>query len=147
MIKDIFDIEPIQKNAVVMFLAISCICFLQLYIFKREIFNDNLFISVGLSFAMAICWIIVQLPSFILIFLVSRVNDDKPLKEENVALAFGVFLLFWIIILTYIGYELDLSYKNFIRVVITVMFTRMLFWIVYLIIKNGKKVQKQKNVD
>ena len=43
MIKEFFEIEPSQKNTLLSLLGISFLCFLQLYLFKIEIFENNTF--------------------------------------------------------------------------------------------------------
>ncbi|TRX15826.1 hypothetical protein [Flavobacterium franklandianum] len=140
MIKEIFDIEPIQKNSLIVFLSVCCISFLQLFLFKREIIENNSFVTIGLILGLSISWVILQLPSLVL-FAKFVIRDDvknNDLLFDRIALTLGILLLVWMITLTYIAYELNLDFRSFIRISITFMIMKTLFWGIFVIIKNGK---------
>ncbi len=146
MIKEIFDIEPIQKNSLIGFLSICCISFLQLFLFKREIIESNSFLTIGLVLGLSISWVIIQLPSYILFVecTIKKEDDNENLLYDRIALTFGIFLLMWMIILTYIAYEFNLDFKSFIRISIILMIIKSLFWGISLIIKNGRNAKLKK---
>jgi hypothetical protein len=141
MIKEIFDIEPILKNLLIVFLCVCCISFLQLFLFKREIIVNNSFLTIGLILSLSVSWTIAQLPSLILFAncVIKNENENNDLLFDRIALCLGILLIGWMIILTYIAYELNLDFKSFIRISIVVMIIKSLFWGICVIIKNGKK--------
>jgi hypothetical protein len=141
MIKEFFEIETTQKNSLIAFLGVLCVSFLQLYLFKRNIIETNTFLAIGLSLGMSVCWIIIQIPGYYM-FLDSsdeNINNSGKTTYDKVPLGFGVMLLIWMLLLTYIAYELNLSLKTFIRLVISIMFLRLIFWFFYSGIKRSKK--------
>lgn len=142
MIKEIFDIEPIQKNALISFVGISFLSFLQLYIFKNELLDRSSFEIIGISLAMAVCWTILNIPSLI-VFYNSEAPEEDISKEriinyEKVIFIFGILILSWITLLTYISYELGLCFKDFIRLSIFISIIRFLFWLIYGAFKKSK---------
>jgi hypothetical protein len=62
MIKEIFDIEPIQKNNLLSLTGISFLSFLQLYLFKNEILEKNTLEIIGISLSLTVCWSILNIP-------------------------------------------------------------------------------------
>ena len=140
MIKEIFDIEPIQKNSLIVFFSICCISFLQLFLFKREIIENNSFLAIGLILGLSLSWVILQLPSLILFarYVIRDDPENNDLLYDRITLSLGILLLVWMIILTYIAYELNLDFRSFIRISIIFMIVKTLFWLICLIFKNGK---------
>jgi hypothetical protein len=145
MIKEIFEIEPIQKNSLIIFIGILFLSFLQLYIFKHNIFEEGIFVTVGISLSFSICWIILNILSVFIFFnYISGENDKSELFYDKIIFLFGLLILFWISLLTYIGYELELSLKDFLRMSIMVCFIRTFFWFV---LDSLPKKKKNKNSD
>lgn len=150
MIKEIFDIEPIQKNTLILFLALFFITFLQVFLFKPEIFEKGVFITIGISLALTVSWTILNIPSMIMFVIVTQWKEGKlPSKKslilENVVLTAGIIIIGWILMLTYISYELDLSFKTLIRIGILISFIKFLLWTIINFIespKNKKKTEK-----
>lgn len=145
MIKEIFDIEPIQKNSLIVFLSICCVSFLQLFLFKRDIVENNSFLTIGLVLGLSISWVILQLPSLML-FASYVIRDDikkDDLLFDRVTLSLGILSLVWMIVLTYIAYEFSLDFRTFIRVSIVFMIMKALFWAICVIIKNGKNATRK----
>ncbi|MFT7900987.1 hypothetical protein VBY74_13510 [Tenacibaculum ascidiaceicola] len=64
-------------------------------------------------------------------------DRQNGLQLDIVVLVCGLLTLSWIILLTYIAYELNLS---FIRGSITIILIRALFWFIYAVISNRKKI-------
>jgi hypothetical protein len=130
MIKEVFEIEPIQKNSLITLGCLTCISYLQLDLFCHHIKLDNIFTSLMLSFALSICWLIANaLPCF-LFFKSTMKGQKKPesLLLDRVVLVLGTLTIAWVIIFTYIGYELSLSFKNFIRISLIAIALRTLLW-------------------
>lgn len=136
--KDFIDIEPILKNSLIVFLSVCCISFLQLFLFKREFIENNAFLTIGLILSLSVSWVIAQLPSLILFarYVLKHNNDNNDLLFDRITLCLGILLLGWMIILTYIGYELNLDFRSFIRISIILMILKSLFWGICVIIKN-----------
>ena len=131
MIKEIFEIEPIQKNSLIVFIGICFLSFLQLYIFKKEIIlNQSIFVVIGLMFSISVCWTVLNLFSLSFFFSKVNSNDFEKVYYDKVIFAFGFLGICWICILTYVGYELNLTFKNFIRLSILVCLIRTLFWFI-----------------
>jgi hypothetical protein len=148
MIKEIFDIEPKQKSALVFFLSFSFISFLQLWLFKREIIDQGVFITIALSMALAIGWIILNLPSLVLFFRL--VNDDGKLDEDNRSTALfvcGLCGLGWILSLTYLCYEFQWSLRHLIRLGILTEAVRFIFWLIMVFIENRKSKPKENSTS
>ncbi|MES2239306.1 MAG: hypothetical protein V4497_03495 [Bacteroidota bacterium] len=137
MIKEIFDIEPVQKNSLIIFLALLPLTFLQIYIFKPEIIDKGVFIISGICLALSVCWYVISLLPLIVFLKVSVVYDEDETK--TIVFIAGILGLAWIILLTYISYELNLTFRNFIRGSIIMVLLRTLFWCVSYIISKRKK--------
>lgn len=150
MIKDIFEIEPIQKNSFIMFLSVLCLSFLQIFIFKRKIIEESSFVSIGVALGLSVCWVVSHLTGFYAFFYNSRVGvnveENDEILYERVALGFGLTLLFWMSLLTYIGYELQFSFKNFIRFSVSIMLTKSIFWFIVLIIRKARHNSIKENL-
>ena len=85
MIKEIFEIEPIQKNSLIIFFGILFLSFLQLYIFKHNIFEEGIFVTVGISLAISICWIVLNILSVFIFFnLMSDEKDNSELFYDRI---------------------------------------------------------------
>ena len=82
MIKEIFDIEPIQKNTLLSLTSISFLSFLQLYLFKNEIFDESPFEIIGISLALTVCWSILNVPP-LLFFIMQRHQITKMISKFN----------------------------------------------------------------
>ena len=134
MIKEIFDIEPIQKNILLVFLGMLCISFLQLYLFKSTIFQSGVFVTIGISLALALCWSLLNLLPLMFFYQYANKpegineNDTNPMMDK-VIFSIGAIGIAWVIILTYISYEMSLSFKNLIRISIIVAIIRSIFWL------------------
>ncbi|CAM3146911.1 hypothetical protein [Flavobacterium frigoris] len=148
MIKEIFDIEPIQKNSLIMFFAISCLSFLQLFIFKRNVIEENSLLAICLSLGVSICWIISQMISYYLYadYTNNKYDEKNYLDEllyDKIALHFGFSLYFWMIVITYISFELGLTLIEFLRFSILVMFLKTIFWAIF----SFRKYQKHQKLN
>jgi hypothetical protein len=143
MIKEIFDIEPIQKNALLSLTSISFLSFLQLYLFKNEIFDESSFEIIGVSLALTVCWSMLNIPS-LLFFYKAEIDEnenknDVQIDYEKAIFVFGLLAIGWITLLTYISYELKLCFKDFIRLSILTSILRTIFWLKFGTIKDHKK--------
>lgn len=141
MIKEIFEIEPIQKNSLIIFFGILFLSFLQLYIFKHNILEEGIFVVVGVSLAISICWIILNILSVIIFFYLVNgdSNNNSELFYDRIVFFFGLLVIFWISLLTYIGYELNLTFKEFLRLNIVVSASRTFLWFILNLIPKKKK--------
>ena len=141
MIKEIFDIEPIQKNSLIIFICFLPISFLQIFLFKNELLDKSAFEIIGICLGITVCWCISNIPP--MLFFVKSMEDEETkkngLKLDVVVIVCGILALCWIILLTYIAYEFNLSFKNFIRGSIAVILLRLLFWFIYGLITDRKK--------
>lgn len=139
--KEIFEIEPIQKNSIFVIIFVCFVSFLQLYLFKTNFINESDFVKITLSVAVSICWIIAEIPTYI--FAVPTLTPQKGDIIKNRFIEFlivsvGFSLLFWMVMVTYISYEFNLSIKNFIRLSVISMFLKGLYWF------NRNRVYKSK---
>ena len=141
MIKEIFDIEPVQKNSLIIFLAIFCLSFLQIFLFKNELMEKGAFEIVSLCLGLTVCWYVVSILPMALFVKATEDDEDRKngLQVDLVIMVCGLLALSWIIVLTYIAYEFNLTFKDFIRGSIVVVFLRSLFWFFYGLIANRKK--------
>jgi hypothetical protein len=135
MIKEIFEIETKQKNTLIILIGIFGLSFLQLYLFKKSIFDIGIFFSIGVSFGMTICWSILNIPSLVVFAAIVDSKSPNIIFDENhrkfVLFSLGLIALGWIATLTYIAYELNLNFKYFLRLSICVSIIRVLFWVIY----------------
>jgi hypothetical protein len=140
MIKEIFDIEPKQKNSFLIFLAILPLTFLQLYLFKPQLLDKGTFIVIGICLALSVCWYIVSIiPALIFFNATANKEEKQDVRVESVLIICGLLSIAWIILLTYIAYELASNYKNFIRGSILIIILRCIFWLVIGRIRNSKE--------
>ncbi|MDI5889455.1 hypothetical protein [Flavobacterium yafengii] len=149
MIKEIFDIEPIQKNALLSLTSISFLSFLQLYLFKNEIFYKSPFEIIGISLSLTVCWSVLNIPPLLFFYNAETPENENEtnvqIEYEKVIFIFGVLAIGWITLLTYISYELKLCFKDFIRLSILTSIVRTIFWLIFGTIKDHKKRKlKQK---
>jgi heme/copper-type cytochrome/quinol oxidase subunit 2 len=145
MIKEVFEIEPIQKNSLITLGCLTCISYLQLDLFAHHVKLDNIFTSLMLSFALSICWLISNSISCFLFFRTSiHHRQDNPPVMERVVLILGSLTISWVIVYTYIGYEFDLTFRQFIRVSLLITIVRTVFWGIWLISKNNNDKSQQK---
>ena len=144
MIKEIFDIEPVQKNALIVFLCIFCLSFLQIYLFKDELLDKGAFQVIGFSLGLSVCWLVSSLLPVVL--FVKALEDEEDRKNglimDRVVMICGLLVLGWIIILTYVAFELNLSFKNFIRGSILTIILRSIFWLIYGLIVKRKRQER-----
>ncbi len=119
-IKEFFDIEPIQKNGLLIFVFAFLISYLQLFLFKSDFYDLDLFDKIILSSSVGVCWVASELPTYFF-FMNSKwnkwINKGKvfDLILDRIIAAFGFTLILWMVLLTYIGYEFNLDLKIFIR--------------------------------
>lgn len=113
MIREIFEIEPKQKNALIIYSGISLISFLQIYIFKRELIDENFLIVLMTSLALGVCWLVLNMIP--LIIIIAAWARDGKLIFENVIFGIGILVIAGLILLTYLGYLDNLSFKDFIE--------------------------------
>ena len=112
MIKELFEIEAKQKNTFLIYLGLTLISFLQIYIFKKTIIEGNSLVIIGLSLALSLCWTILNI--FPLTIIISGLKGKAELIYENIIFGSGIAIIAGQIILTYIGYKNHLSFENFI---------------------------------
>ncbi len=145
MIKEFFEIEPSQKNTLLSLLGISFLCFLQLYLFKIEIFENNTFEIIGISLALTVCWSVLNIIPLAL-FVVCQTKEENMdnVKYGKIIFTLGVIALCWITLLTYIAYEFKLCFKELIRLGITVSLLRSVFWFIFSTLQNQKKSKNKK---
>jgi len=140
MIKEIFDIEPRQKNTIIIIVGIFGLSFLQLYLFKKTIFDIGIFFSIGVSLGLTVCWTMLNIPSLILNYLAvfdsPDNNKNDQINYEIVIFIFGLLALGWISLLTYVAFELNFNFRYFIRLSVLTSIIRTLFWFTWLIVKN-----------
>lgn len=46
-LKEIFEAEPIQKNALIIFIGMIFISFLQIYLFEPQLMDKNILLPMG----------------------------------------------------------------------------------------------------
>lgn len=142
MIKEIFDIEPVQKNSLIIFIGVFCLSFLQIYLFKNELLENGSLIIIGICLSLTVCWSILNvLPLFLFFHFVNNKGNIKNKSEvilEQAIVPLGYFTLGWITLLIYISYELNICFKDFIRLSIIVSILRSLFWFLYDKLKTKK---------
>ena len=151
MIKEVFDIEPIQKNGILVFSFVSLVSYLQLYLFKTEFIELDKFDKIILSFSVGVCWIMAELPTYFF-FMNSKwlkwKNKGKivTLAPDRIIVSFGFSLIFWMVLLTFIGYEYNVDLKLFIKISVIWMLAKSIYWLLYwskyILIDKKKENQK-----
>ncbi|MEQ8421608.1 MAG: hypothetical protein RIB64_16485 [Arenibacter algicola] len=152
-IKEFFDIEPIQKNGLLIFGFAFLVAYLQLFLFKTDFSDLDKFDKIILSLSVAVCWIVSELPTYFF-FMNSKwmkwKNKGKvfDLIPDRIVASFGFTLILWMVILTYIGYEFDFNLNKFIRGCLIWMFAKSLYWMFYWLkyILIDIKKQTEQNV-
>lgn len=148
-LKEFFEIEPIQKNALLVFVFMFFISFLQLYLFKKNFSIESDLVKILLSFSVSICWAISEVPTYLfasktIIKPVDRTEQNK--LTERIIIALGFTLVFWSVLATYIGYEFNVSLKIFIRCCFIFMALKTLYWKIRY--ENFvKKIKKDSETD
>lgn len=112
MLKDFFEIENKQKSTLLTFIGLTLISFLQLFIFKQNLFSGNFLIVVGISLSLALCWTILNI--FPLTIILSALAGDSKLIYENVIFGSGILIIAGQILLTYVGYKNHYKFSTFI---------------------------------
>ncbi|MFB9056678.1 hypothetical protein ACFFU9_07975 [Mariniflexile ostreae] len=153
-IKDFFDIEPIQKNGLLIFAFAFLMAYLQLFIFKSNFSDLDKFDKIILSLSVSVCWVVSELPTYFF-FMNSKWLKWKSkgkvfeLIADRIVTAFGFTLILWMVILTYIGYEFKMDLNMFIRTSLIWMFLKSIYWSFYWLkyilidIKKEKKMQTE----
>jgi hypothetical protein len=139
MIKDIFDIEPIQKNSVFIFIGFICLSFLQLYVFKNDIIEKS-FVTICLSISMGVVWFISSIPSaFLFHHLLDNSQDEKSTIDiSRIILLIGLLSILSTLLLTYILYEINASFKIFIRISLAFVLLKPIIYISIDLLFNKK---------
>ena len=114
MIKEVFEIEPKQKSTIVIFIATCFLSFLQIFLFKKSLFEEGSFLVIGLSLALGICWSILHLIPMVLIIASIVGKDDKGVIYQNIIFSAGIVITAWITFITYRGYQYKLTFSEFI---------------------------------
>jgi hypothetical protein len=135
-IKEFFDIEPIQKNGLIIFMFAFLVAYLQLFLFMPR-FNDfDKFDKIILSLSIGVCWIVCELPTYFF-FMNSKWLKWKSkgkvfdLIPDRIVASFGFTLILWMVLLTYIGYEFNMDLKMFIRTCLIWMSLKSIYWFIY----------------
>ncbi|EWH08797.1 hypothetical protein KLA_17454 [Cellulophaga geojensis KL-A] len=149
--KEFFDIEPIQKNGILVFSFSALISFLQLYLFKTGFVELDNLDKIILSLSVGVCWVVAELPTY-LFFVNSKWLKWKSkgkiveLFPDRIIASFGFSLILWMVLLTYIGYEFNVDLKMFIRISMIWMFGKSIYWLLYwakyILIDNKKENKK-----
>lgn len=147
MIKEIFEIEPRQKNLLIILFAITSLSFLQIYLFSPSTFDKGAFTVIGLSLALMVCQSIMYfLPSTLLLFAtVDDFLDEDPDTDKKRIFMLGLFQIALIVLVTYIAFEIGCSFRNFIRASIASAVLQSIIWIIVGIIidrRDSKKSNK-----
>ena len=144
-----FKIDPKQKNPTLIFLSIVGLCFLQLYIFKKDILLYGISFTIGISIGLAICTMLINfIPAYFYYIFgeltdKTKYDDNNPLDIGYLTFSLGIYSIFWISLTTFVSYEIGLSFKCFIRLMIAFSILRSLYWTIRIIIfgvKNKWKV-------
>jgi hypothetical protein len=135
MIKEIFDIEPKQKNVLIILVGIFGLSFLQLYLFKPSIFELSIFFSLGISLGLTVCWSALNIPSLILCFYVMTGGANEKNSEKYnynlIIFTLGLLAIGWISLLTYIGYEFNFTFMYLFRLAVLMTIIRIIFWYIF----------------
>ena len=140
MIKEFFEIENKQKNTFLIFLGLTIISFLQLFIFKRDIFEGNFMIAIGISLAMALCWTILNI--FPLTIILSALVGDGKWIFENVIFGSGLLIIAGQILLTYIGYKSNFKFETFID--FAWQKTLIVYFVLFIIVIISNSLSKEE---
>lgn len=147
-IKEFFDIEPIQKNGLLIFVFTSLISYLQLFLFKSNFSDLDLFDKIILSLSVGVCWAVSELPTYFF-FMNSKWQKWKQkgmtfqLVPDRIVASFGFTIVLWMVLLTYIGYEFNMDLKEFIRTCLIWMFLKSLYWFLFWLKYTQIDIKKQ----
>lgn len=147
-IKEFFDIEPIQKNGLLIFVFTSLISYLQLFLFKSNFSDLDLFDKIILSLSVGVCWAVSELPTYFF-FMNSKWQKWKQkgmifqLVPDRIVASFGFTIILWMVLLTYIGYEFNMDLKVFIRTCLIWMFLKSLYWFLFWLKYTQIDIKKQ----
>ncbi|MFP9113089.1 hypothetical protein ACLI1A_04060 [Flavobacterium sp. RHBU_3] len=137
MLKDFFEIEHKQKNTLLIFIGLTLISFLQLFIFKKKIFEGNFLILIGLSLSIALCWTILNIiPLFIILSVTLK---KSKLVYENVIPGFGTAIIGLQVVLTYIAYKKENNFEELIDFVW--ISTLSLYLMIFISIKISERLE------
>jgi hypothetical protein len=145
MIKELFDIESKQKNVLLIAVCIFGLSFLQLYLFKKSIFDIGIFFTLGISLGLTVCWTILNIPSLALfhgIITHNTTGSKISSADSNFAIfILGLVALAWISALTFVSYLSNLTFKDFLLISVAVSVVRTLTWFIirYFQYRKSKK--------
>lgn len=137
----VFEIEPKQKSVITTIVAIFGLSILQLYIFKRQLFEIDFLKFILIGFGITTCNFLINFPSAAFFFASIRKDDDDNI--ESLILISGIFMLLWISLVSYISFELNFDIKQHFRLSITIGLIRFIFWLVFSFITLTKRFNKQ----
>lgn len=135
-IKEFFDIDPIQKNGLLIFAFAFLMAYLQLFLFKSNFTDLDKFDKIILSLSVSVCWVVSELPTYFF-FMNSKWLKWKSkgkvfeLIADRIIASFGFTLILWMVLLTYIGYEFKMDLKMFIKASLIWMLLKSLYWFLY----------------
>lgn len=147
-IKDFFEIEPIQKNGLLIFALSFLMAYLQLFLFKTNFSELDKFDKIILSLSVSICWIVSELPTY-LFFMNSKWKKWKQkgiilnFAPDRIVASFGFTVIIWMVFITYIGYEFSMDLKTFIRASLIFMLIKSLYWFIYFLKYTHIDVKKE----
>ncbi|TJY31305.1 hypothetical protein [Pontimicrobium aquaticum] len=147
-IKEFFDIEPIQKNGLLIFAFAFLMSYLQLFLFKSDFSELDKFDKIILSLSIGVCWVVSELPTYFF-FMNSKWQKWKQkgmvlnFIPDRIVASFGFTIIFWMVLLTYIGFEFNMDLKTFVRTSLIVMFLKSLYWFIYFLKYTRIDIKKQ----
>lgn len=147
-IKEFFDIEPIQKNGLIIFVFAFLMSYLQLFLFKSNFSELDKFDKIILSLSVGVCWVVSELPTYFF-FMNSKWQKWKQkgivfdFVPHRIVASFGFTIIFWMVLLTYIGYESNMNLKVFIRASLIWMFLKSSYWCIYWLKYTQIDIKKQ----
>lgn len=147
-IKEFFDIEPIQKNGLLIFAFTFLMAYLQLFLFKSDFSELDKLDKIILSLSVSVYWIVSELPTYFF-FMNSKWQKWKQkgtvfnLVPDRMVASFGFTIIFWMVLFTYIGFEFNMDLKMFIRFSLICMFLKSLYWFIYFLKYTLIDVKKQ----
>lgn len=128
--------KPSQKSMLIVFIALSILSFLQLFLFKRDLTETNITLAIVLSLGMSLAWVVANFLSTALMFLSLFIKADKiPEEEESSGIVLnGILVSIIMLSLTYWSYEFNKSFNWFIKAsIVTIIIYTIVWFIVFLI--------------